>query len=130
MISGAGSADASALSQLQLQQAQRNVQQAQARADALSSEAATARKDALKAERRARDLEMAAGSAKNKADTAATAYTRAERFDRVGGEIMTQLTQIANDRISSASADTYFSNDGQLTKTTTQSLGVNVDVTA
>lgn len=131
MISGTSRAESSALSQLQLQQAQRNVQQAQARAESLSNEAASARKEAQKAERRAHNLELEAGSAKNKADTAASAVSRSQQFDRFGNELVNQLNQTAKDRIASSESETYFSDSGQLTaSSSSSSIGLNVDVTA
>lgn len=87
MISGAQGNSSVALGQLQMQQAQRNAEQAEQRARALQTQARTAQQEAVQAQSNARELQTSSVQARGDADNARRNVLTLESV----GEINTQL---------------------------------------
>jgi len=81
--------------QLQRQQAQRSVAQAEARAEALAAQAASARKEADTAQSNARDIEIQAGMARSEADSSRMSVSSAQGFDQIARKVSSQVDRLA-----------------------------------
>jgi len=96
MISGAQGSSSAALGQLQMQQAQRNAEQAEQRARSLQTQARAAQQEAVQAQRNASELQSNSVQARGDAENARRNVSTLQSV----GEINTQLgalrEQIAN----------------------------------
>lgn len=130
MIGNTQSVMSSGFSQLQQQQAQRQAEQAEQRANALQAEAARARSESREAEDRARNFELNSDQARGEAESLRSGLFALDGFNRIGeqlGEIREQLGGLENSepvstQVMSAAATTtgnaVVNMQGQVTGTT------------
>lgn len=98
MVTGVDNAASAAFAQMQKQQALRQAEQADRRADTLKTEAETARKEAREADDRARGLESDASVAQTEATRRRLDVNSAERFSELGEQIPERLLQAVQGR--------------------------------
>lgn len=126
MISGAQGGASSVMSQLQMQQAQRNAEQAEQKARALQAQARTAQTDADRAQENANRLQGSSSQAKSDAASARRNLYSLEAFSDINASLADLSTQIAAVLAPSeapAANAAFINSEGQAT-------GTLVDVTA
>jgi type II secretory pathway pseudopilin PulG len=122
MIPGAQGAGSAVWGQMQMQQAQRNAEQAEQRARALQSQARSAQQDADRAQDNARELQSSSVQARGDADSARRNVSSLESLGQVNsqlGELREQISAVLAPSQPEAAAPTpTFTNvEGQATGT-------------
>lgn len=121
MISGAQGSSSAALGQLQMQQAQRNAEQAEQRARALQTQARAAQQEAVQAQSNARELQTSSVQARGDADNARRNVSTLQSVGEVNTQLGALREQIANvltpPAIETAAPAAYTNVDGQATGT-------------
>lgn len=114
-VSASQSAGATLWAQLQQQQAQRNADQAEQRANVLQSQAKAAQSDADKAQERARNLQVESNAAQSTAGEARRNLVELDSLQQVKSQFSEVRQQISN----------VLQSDSPTAKTTTQTPVVN-----
>lgn len=126
MIAGAQGTSSAAWGQLQMQQAQRNADQAEQRARALQSQAQAAQQEADQAQNNARELQGSSSAARNDADSARRNVTTMQSLGQVSAglsELRTQIAEVVAPPPAPAVTPAFTNAEGQVT-------GTRINVTA
>jgi len=121
MISGAQGSTSAALGQLQMQQAQRNAEQAELRAQALQTQARAAQQEAVQAQRNASELQSNSVQARGDADNARRNVSTLQSVGEINtqlGALREQIANVLSPPATEALASAAFTNvEGQTTGT-------------
>jgi len=120
MISGAQGSASAVMSQLQMQQAQRNAEQAESKARSLQAQARVAQTEADRAQENARQLQGSSAQASNDAASARRNIASLEAFGSLNSGLAELRTQIATALAPAAPAtatESFVNSEGQTTGT-------------
>jgi len=120
MISGAQGSASAVMSQLQMQQAQRNAEQAESKARSLQAQARVAQTEADRAQQNARQLQGSSSQASTDAASARRNVSSLEAFGSLNtglSELRTQIAAVLAPEAPVATAETFVNSEGQTTGT-------------